>query len=117
MGGKSKKIRAHRFSWELHHGPIPEGILVLHECDNRKCCNPDHLFLGDDGVNSRDCVAKGRHASQNCKAGHKITRPMALTMRVLYARGWHSCADLAVIYSVDEETVRRIVKGMSHLAA
>jgi hypothetical protein len=53
IGGKSKKIRASRYSYELHVGPIPEGMMALHRCDNRKCVNPEHIFLGDDTANAR----------------------------------------------------------------
>jgi HNH endonuclease len=55
-------IPAHRLSWLLHYGPIPEGLGVLHRCDIRECVRPDHLFLGTNAVNMADKVAKGRQA-------------------------------------------------------
>ena len=64
--GKQKRWTAHRLSWFIHFGLIPKGegfhgTCVLHHCDNRKCVNPDHLFLGTNKDNIRDCVAKGRY--------------------------------------------------------
>lgn len=60
---------AHRVAWQLEYGPIPQGMLVLHTCDNRRCCNPTHLFLGTQRDNIRDCQAKGR-ANDDAK-GHR----------------------------------------------
>ena len=60
--GKAKRAKslAHRVSWELFNGPIPEGKNVLHRCDNPECCNPEHLFIGSQLENMRDKIAKGR---------------------------------------------------------
>ncbi len=53
-------IAAHRAMWEIQFGPIPDGLMVLHKCDNPPCCNPAHLFLGTQFENISDMFEKGR---------------------------------------------------------
>lgn len=55
-----KLMSAHRMIWELNYGDIPDGLQVLHHCDNRRCINIHHLFLGTQSDNLKDAISKGR---------------------------------------------------------
>ena len=74
VGGKT--VKAHRLAWTLANGPIPDGLNVLHHCDNPPCCLVAHLFLGTHADNSKDKMAKGRHGHSHnelkthCLKGH-----------------------------------------------
>lgn len=69
--GKNKKKKTHRLSWEFANGPIPDGLCVLHTCDNPKCVKPEHLWLGTYKDNMQDCIAKGRFVFLKSKPGEE----------------------------------------------
>lgn len=61
--GSQKNINSNRAAWIAENGDIPDGLWVLHRCDNRLCCNPEHLWLGTPRDNTQDMIAKGRRRS------------------------------------------------------
>lgn len=125
-------VLAHRFAYTLAYGPIPEGLLICHSCDNPPCCNPDHLWLGNDAVNAADMVAKGRstkgdrHAfRQNPeRAAHgenhvcaKLREVDVRAMRFRYAAGGVTFQELADAYGVTSGAISAVImrKNWKHV--
>ena len=98
VGGKcSQSISAHRFSFELHNGPIPDGMIVMHKCDNPPCVNPDHLKIGTYKDNMDDMAAKGRRVvgslSGEDNPRSKLTEDLVRYIRANPHRGHKDIAD------------------------
>src|SRR5258708_238256 len=113
-GGKDGEImRAHRASWEIHFGPIPEGMCVLHKCDNPTCVNPVHLFLGTNSDNVRDSIKKGRHKNPSHRKYRKLTADDAREIRATYRRYNRQVGGpaLARKFGVDRYTIEVVVRG------
>jgi hypothetical protein len=110
-------IHAHRAGWVLQRGPIPDGLCVLHHCDNRRCVRGDHLFVGSKGDNARDMAAKGRatfqvspEKTQGERHRHKVTEDDVREMRRLHATGAGSYRQIAKQFGISMMQVRVIVK-------
>ena len=103
---------AHRFSYIVHFGPVPDGMIVCHTCDNPPCVNPSHLFLGTNGDNVRDMYAKGRggyRGSPGESNSHaKLQASDVYAMRARYRVLVNSLADE---YAVTRSLVRQILRG------
>jgi hypothetical protein len=82
-----KMLGAHRVAWELVNGPIPEGMCVLHRCDNPPCCRVEHLFLGSQALNMADMNAKGRQPKGSDNGRAKLTEADIPEIRGLLAEG------------------------------
>jgi hypothetical protein len=105
-------LRVHRLAYELETGPIPDGLCVCHRCDNRRCCNPEHLFLGTQADNNADRDAKGRGVQRRGERHHaaKLTEDQVRGIRAAYAQGAEQ-PELAQRYGVDSTNIGCIVNG------
>jgi hypothetical protein len=103
---------AHRISYILNIGPIPDGLCVCHHCDVRNCVRPDHLFIGTDADNVADMVRKNRQAKGNNNGQSKLTSDIVKSIREEYAHGTPQTI-LAKRYNVSRLTVHRALHGHS----
>lgn len=99
--------RTHRVTYMLYHGPVDEGMVVRHKCDNPCCCNPAHLEIGTQEENMRDMVDRGRHVGSA-----KLSMGDVVEMRALKLRGV-STASMAARYGVAESTVSAALGGQN----
>lgn len=118
VDGRGQFMSAHRFSYEMENGPIPEGAIILHSCDNRACVNPAHLRAGTYVENSQDALERGRHRgpSGETHPAAKLTDEQVHTVRQRYAAGGITQRELADEFGVDRSTVSRIVTKDSRTA-
>lgn len=104
------KVYVHRYAYELTYGPIPLGMFVLHRCDNPRCVNPLHLFLGTQRDNVQDCISKGRkpiiHAGAKGlkNASAKLSEADVLNIRAESG----TVISLAAKYGVTPATISKI---------
>lgn len=112
---RNKSVYAHRFSWELaNNQPIPKGLFICHKCDNPKCINPGHLFLGTHTDNMRDMANKGRTGGIRTGKDNrntKLTPGQVREIRLRYTSTKVSQRALAKEYGITQTAIFYILKG------
>jgi hypothetical protein len=102
-------VAAHRMSWELVNGPVPEGLGVLHDCDTPACVRPDHLFLGTQLANIKDRDEKGRTAKGERNSHARLTKENVAQIRANFANGAKR-KELAIEFGVCRSTINQILR-------
>ena len=107
---QKRHLYVHRVSFVIHHRPLQNGELVLHKCDNTRCCNPAHLYAGSYADNAKDAMARGRNTRGELQAASRLTDDLVLAMRRLAATGMTLC-EIARRYNETRHTVWKVVRG------
>lgn len=114
---KGSLCNAHRLAWELTHGPVPDGMCVLHKCDNRKCVNPNHLFLGTKKDNTQDMMSKGRHRVN--PQGYTGSRQWSSKLveedvaRIKQIGRSMTQKNLGAMFGVEKSVISKILRGVA----
>jgi hypothetical protein len=102
---------AHRIAYEHLVGPIPDGFLVMHRCDVRRCVNPDHLLAGTSADNIADKISKGRQARGSRNGQAILTEEQAVAIRAEYRPWLVGYGALAKRYGVSRGAIKAVVSG------
>ena len=106
------KLSAHIYSWIIHNGQIPPGMLVCHKCDNGRCTNPEHLFLGSHRENVNDMIAKYRHCHGESHGCSKLTSEQVKQIKEL-CKSNVSSVKIAKEFNVSKTSVLRIKNSVT----
>ena len=112
IGAAGKMLYTHRVAWELANGKIPDGLHVLHRCDNPHCSNPEHLFLGTQADNMVDKVQKGRQgrSGNGGRTNRVVDETMVIFMKELQMQDLNQI-QIGECLGVDHTTVSRYLSG------
>lgn len=102
----------HRVAHALWIGPVPKGVPVLHRCDNRRCANPGHLYIGTAKQNSKDMLDRGREASGERSGRAKLTADLVEQVFALRARGWTQ-RRIGKFVGVTQSVISRVLNGLA----
>jgi hypothetical protein len=112
MGWRGRVRKTHRIAYEITHGEFPAEMQVLHSCDNPRCVNPAHLWLGtnQDNMDDMNRKGRGRFPSGEQHGNHKLTDQQVAEIRARYANGETNKTKLGAEYGVTRANIYRIVQ-------
>jgi DNA-binding MarR family transcriptional regulator len=128
LGPKRGQTSMHRFSFELHHGPVPLGLFVCHKCDVKNCVNPEHLYAGTHESNNLDSIDRGLFAGPRAPSrvqhapgrryggpGRAMTKEQREQLRAEYASGEWTQMQLAARYHINQSTVSATIRRVANM--